>query len=1337
MASRAPLGEVGVAIGGDDAPLLRKFAESERAADAFYKRMSAKLARIPIGGGAAGSNTDAQRSADRVGKSLDAAAKAGNRYHQTIVQVANDNRTLIQIIDNSTRTFNNQRTSIDNSSRSLSNITNNYRQAGAAAGGMERETRRADAAAGDLRRTLLASASVIVGAFGANEVKNLADSYTRFTNQLKVAGLEGSALTGTQEKLFGQAQKYGVELESLGTLYGRLAQSQSALGATSGQMIQFTNGVAAAIKVQGAGANEVKGALLQLSQAMGSPIVRAEEFNSVNEGARPILQAVANGIDRYGGSVAKLRNEVIAGKVTSQEFFQGFLRGSGQLEAQSEKANLTIGASFQTLNNALGRYIGQTDKSLSATQRVGGAIKLLADNLNTVVPILTAIIIAMGARYVVAAGSMVASTALAQLAMAAFRLVTQGTLVSVVALGDAAVVAGRSLLAAFGGPVGIAIMAIAGAVYFFHQRAAEASAEIENFNQHQKEAARVLEAERVRAATAGGAIKQLGSDHKTATANVTAFAGATGDAAKALYEQARAARRARFDLLAMTLEQAKADKAAADARVRETQQSGGSVARFGYMPESQDHKDAVARSAAAQKTIDATQAAIDRAVKDPLESYVPNARTGGRDIAAEIKDLQTQLVNAEKAHNVAAQRELLKQIKIRQRITALMAQGLSLEIANATAETEGTTAPKAVEEGATRFGRPVQGGTIRGTVGEKRPGHTHAGTDYAVPVGTPVSATAGGTVIEAGTLPGYGNVIIIDHGRGMTTRYAHLSRIGVAKGATVGAGDQIGLSGGARGAPGAGNSQGPHLHYEVRKGGKPVDPNGLYATDEVDAQNKAEQLANQRVQRDQTFGAAQQQLNDAILAAREGQLVDEAKIAEAAKTRVNAERDRERDEIENRRKRNEYSVDPAINNTRAAELTTANENLRTEQLAGIDLKERQRLETVLTRTLADQQDRKMEQLQAEEDLARTAVERRAVERRILAAQKEFERKTLQATIDSQFTKPEDRDRAKADLANLDARYQGRSSRLDRDAIQDMYGTAPDGTSTGIRDQERGVRRDRDDRLASVDEGTAALLQNEQLTQEQREKILQEAADRRVQIEMDAAKRILDLETQRKTLQLQNAQDIADGLATIAEGIAGKQSGLYRGLFATAKAFAIAQASIALYQNVAEAMKYGFPQNLPFIAAAVAQGATIMSNIQAISGSFKVGGFTGHGNDNDEAGVVHRNEYVFDANATRRIGKQNLDMIRAGRNPTTAIRAAANDSGGLANAGASKGRVMVKQMPGVAIEYRESMTSGDVEIIAQRAVEKHAPGVVAADMDRPNGKVRKSVQRNTTARGRKS
>ncbi len=256
---------------------------------------------------------------------------------------------------------------------------------------VRRSTTQISNSLGTMRSSLLASASGLIAAFGAREIAQVADGYTRFTNQLKVAGLEGQNLGKVQNDLFGIAQRYGVQLESLGGLYGRLSQGAKELGASQSDLLRFTAGVGAALKVQGGSAESTAGAIQQLTQALGGQIVRAEEFNSINEGARPILQAVANGIERFGGSVSKLRMEVIDGKVSSQEFFQAFLKGSADLEKQAAKANFTIGASFTILNNALGQYIGKTDESLSATARVSAGIAALANNLDTIVPALAGI----------------------------------------------------------------------------------------------------------------------------------------------------------------------------------------------------------------------------------------------------------------------------------------------------------------------------------------------------------------------------------------------------------------------------------------------------------------------------------------------------------------------------------------------------------------------------------------------------------------------------------------------------------------------------------------------------------------------------------------------------------------------------------------------------------------------------------------------------------------------------------------------------------------------------------------------------------------------------------
>lgn len=96
----------------------------------------------------------------------------------------------------------------------------------------------------------------------------------------------------------------------------------------------------------------------------------------------------------------------------------------------------------------------------------------------------------------------------------------------------------------------------------------------------------------------------------------------------------------------------------------------------------------------------------------------------------------------------------------------------------------------------------------------------HLGTDYAAPSGTPVRATGDGSVSLAGWRGGYGNLVEVQHPNGYATRYAHLSRLapGVHPGALVQQGEVIGYVGMT------GLATGPHLHYEVRRHGRPVNP---------------------------------------------------------------------------------------------------------------------------------------------------------------------------------------------------------------------------------------------------------------------------------------------------------------------------------------------------------------------------------------------------------------------------------------------------------------------------------------------------------------------------------
>ncbi|HEC08513.1 MAG TPA: M23 family metallopeptidase [Acidimicrobiales bacterium] len=96
----------------------------------------------------------------------------------------------------------------------------------------------------------------------------------------------------------------------------------------------------------------------------------------------------------------------------------------------------------------------------------------------------------------------------------------------------------------------------------------------------------------------------------------------------------------------------------------------------------------------------------------------------------------------------------------------------------------------------------------------------HKGVDIGAPAGTPIAAAADGVVTWAGERGGYGQLVVIDHGGGVETRYAHQSRLDVVPGQRVAAGEMIGAVGST------GRSTGPHLHFEVRVDGEAVDPAG-------------------------------------------------------------------------------------------------------------------------------------------------------------------------------------------------------------------------------------------------------------------------------------------------------------------------------------------------------------------------------------------------------------------------------------------------------------------------------------------------------------------------------
>lgn len=229
---------------------------------------------------------------------------------------------------------------------------------------MEKSLAAASARMGALNKAL--GALSLAGA--ATSFIRMADAATKMGNQLRIAGLSGAELDQVYARLFASAQKNAVPITSMVELYGKLSIASKELGLSQDQLLQFNDRIGAALKVMGTDAQAASGSLLQLSQALGGGIVRAEEFNSMLEGTPAIVQAVAKGLQEAGGSVGKLRNLVNDGKISSRAFFEAFIVGSADLEKQAASAEMTVSQAFIRLQNVLIDTAGKFNENSEASK---------------------------------------------------------------------------------------------------------------------------------------------------------------------------------------------------------------------------------------------------------------------------------------------------------------------------------------------------------------------------------------------------------------------------------------------------------------------------------------------------------------------------------------------------------------------------------------------------------------------------------------------------------------------------------------------------------------------------------------------------------------------------------------------------------------------------------------------------------------------------------------------------------------------------------------------------------------------------------------------------------
>ena len=219
---------------------------------------------------------------------------------------------------------------------------------------------------------------------GIRGFQSLIDSTTRIDNALKVAGLSGEELDKVYSRLRDSAMKNAAPLEAMVTLYGRASLVQKELGVSQEELIQFTDRVGMALRASGQSAEAARGALLQLGQALSTGVVRAEEYNSLQEGATTILRAVAAGLKEAGGSVGSLTNLVKSGQVSSEAFFRAFEAGAPVLERMVSNATLTTSQGLENVQTAMIDAAREFAKGSLAAESLGDAFGMMAAKINSI-----------------------------------------------------------------------------------------------------------------------------------------------------------------------------------------------------------------------------------------------------------------------------------------------------------------------------------------------------------------------------------------------------------------------------------------------------------------------------------------------------------------------------------------------------------------------------------------------------------------------------------------------------------------------------------------------------------------------------------------------------------------------------------------------------------------------------------------------------------------------------------------------------------------------------------------------------------------------------------------
>lgn len=299
-----------------------------------------------------------------------------------------------------------------------------------------------------------------IAGFGVNQLKGFADGYTEIQNKLRL--VESASISSSKglSNVFDIALKTNQSINATSGVYQRFAQNAETLKISQAQIASLTETVSKAVAVSGASAGAADAALTQFGQALGSGILRGDEFNSVMEQTPALAKAIATGL---GVTTGELRNMAKEGQLTMDVLVPALERAKESVDDQFNTRILTISAAFENLNTSTIKWIGELDKSTGASEAFAKAINEIANHLTIVASL------AAGAGVIWSVGKIrtwIAASIQASAAMSAQAAATR----NLSAAQQALTATGKGLggaLGFVGGPLGLLTLGLSAGVGVF------------------------------------------------------------------------------------------------------------------------------------------------------------------------------------------------------------------------------------------------------------------------------------------------------------------------------------------------------------------------------------------------------------------------------------------------------------------------------------------------------------------------------------------------------------------------------------------------------------------------------------------------------------------------------------------------------------------------------------------------------------------------------------------------------------------------------------------------------------------------------------------------------